>query len=179
MCEALGLPRTTHATAAELKKMLGARYDSMFSFAFVRNPWERFVSLYIYARMQESFHHSVKNAYRSRYGKHPDYEILKNSSIRDTAQLLVDGRLCFQWLPQHQWVCDENGSLMVNFIGQLETVQDDWARLASQISVTTSLPWKNVSNVEKIAYQDLIDAKTKAIVDEYYKKDIELFGFKF
>jgi hypothetical protein len=41
MCEALGLPETTHDTAVDLKRTLGARYDELYRFAFVRNPWDR------------------------------------------------------------------------------------------------------------------------------------------
>jgi hypothetical protein len=33
-------------------------YLNLYSFAFVRNPWDRFLSLYLYARLKQSYHHS-------------------------------------------------------------------------------------------------------------------------
>jgi len=179
MCETLGLPETTHDTAVELRRMLGNRYDELFRFAFVRNPWDRFLSLYFYARMEESHHHSAKAPHRKRHGKHPDYDTLKHASIQDAASLLIAGNLGFHWLPQHRWVCDENHRIIVDFIGRVEALEKDWSVVAAKVCAFTNVPRRNVANVAKVHYQQLLDPKTKALLDEYYKDDIELFGYRF
>ena len=179
MCEALGLPETTHATASEFRAMLGPQYDHLYSFAFTRNPWDRFLSLYLYARMEESHHHSARHPRRKRYGRHPDYKTLRTASLQDAARLLLDGKLGFHWLPQHRWVCDENDRVICNFVGRLESLDADWPQIAARTKAAASMPRKNVSNVEKIPYQQRIDDKTKSLLDEYYRRDIELFGYQF
>ena len=179
ICEALGLPETTHATASEFRGMLGPQYEQLFSFAFTRNPWDRFLSLYLYARMEESHHHSAKLLRRKRYGRHLDYDTLRTASLQDAAQLLVNGKLSYQWLPQHRWVCDENGRIICHFVGRLESLDTDWPPIAAKAQAAAILPRKNVANVEKIPYQQRIDDTTKSLLDEYYRRDIELFGYRF
>ena len=179
MCEALGLSDTMHETAIDYRRMLGGRYDELYRFAFVRNPWDRFLSLYMYARMEESHHHSASAPHSKKCGKHPDYETLKHTSIQDAAALLIAGQLSFQWLPQHRWVCDENGKVIVDFVGRVEAVEHDWPVVAARVGGRTNMPRRNVANVEKVPYQQVLDSKTKALLDDYYKKDVELFGYQF
>ncbi|MFM8250901.1 MAG: sulfotransferase family 2 domain-containing protein [Planctomycetota bacterium] len=179
MCAALGLAETTHATASEFRTLLGAQYEQLFSFAFTRNPWDRFLSLYLYARMEESHHHSAKRPHRKRYGKHPDYDTLRQASLSDAAHLLLEGRLGMHWLPQHRWVCDEQGQIICTFVGQLESLDEQWPQIVAQTKATALVPRKNVANVDKIPYQDRIDDRTKSLLDEYYQRDIELFGYRF
>ena len=179
MCEALGLSETIHETAIDYRRMLGGRYDELYRFAFVRNPWDRFLSLYMYSRMEESHYHSATAPHSKKYGKHPDYEALKHASIQDAAALLIAGQLSFLWLPQHRWVCDENGKVIVDFVGRVEAVEHDWPVVAARVGARTNMPRRNVANVEKVSYQQVLDLKTKALLDEYYKKDIELFGYQF
>jgi hypothetical protein len=46
--------------------------------AVLRNPWDRVVSNYEYARMEESHWHSTTG--KARYSKHPDLDLLKDKS---------------------------------------------------------------------------------------------------
>ena len=84
---ALGRRKCIHGTSRDYRTLLGRRYDEMFSFAFVRNPRDRFMSLYRYARMRESHHHSATFPWLSRYGKHPDHDLLRDASLSEAAVL--------------------------------------------------------------------------------------------
>lgn len=179
MGKCLGLRKTTHATASEWRDQLGMDYLNLYSFAFVRNPWDRFLSLYLYARMKQSYHHSSLRFRRKRYGKHHDYETLRDTSIETAALLLLEGKLSFQWLPQCRWICDQNGKIICNFVGRLETARTDWAHVAAKTNTPNTLTHKNIANPDRIPYREKINAETKHLLEIYYKQDIEGFCYQF
>jgi hypothetical protein len=179
MGKCLGLRKTTHATASEWREQLGLDYSNLYSFAFVRNPWDRFLSLYLYARMEESYHHSSIRFRRKRYGKHPDYETLRDASIETAAFLLLEGKLSFQWLPQCRWICNQSGKIMCNFVGRLESVRTDWAHVAAKTNAPDALSHKNIANPNRIPYREKINAETKQLLDIYYQQDIQQLGYQF
>ena len=76
-------------------------------------------------------------------------------------------------------MCDENGKVIVDFVGRVEAVEHDWPVVAARVGGRTNMPRRNVANVEKVPYQQVLDSKTKALLDDYYKKDVELFGYQF
>ena len=52
-------------------------YPDFVSFAIVRNPWDRFVSSFAYAKMEESMYHGEGKF--TRY--HPDFKFLREKSF--------------------------------------------------------------------------------------------------
>lgn len=174
---ALGRRHCSHGTCRQYRSLLGQEYDRLFSFAFVRHPVERFMSLYRYARMQTSHHHSARYPWWARYGKHPDHDLLRNVSPSDATRLLKDGKLSFQWLPQHQWVCGDEGRIDVSYCGRFEDFDAGVARIRSRIPLAGSLPIVNVSEGNERDPVDHLDATARRILAEYYAKDFSLFGY--
>lgn len=181
---ALGIKKSDHYFASDYLHIIGSQYHSYFSFCFVRNPWSRFLSLYNYAKMDENLYHSVLNPSKARYGVHPDYIKLKNASIKDCANMLMEGKLWNSnhynhWLPQSNWILDGNGVSLIKFIGKVENMKNDFPTIANQIKIREKLPTLNKSSDQTINYKDFIDGETKKIIADYYAKDIELFGYSF
>lgn len=176
---ALGRRKCSHGTSRDYRTLLGRSYDEMFSFAFVRNPWDRFMSLYRYARMLKSHHHSARFPWLARYGQHPDHNLLRDASPSEAARMLVDGRLSFQWLPQHHWVCDDQGRLDVSFCGRFETFDRDMATIRARVPLSGPLPMLNRSEGRERNPAEHIDPATKELLGTYYEKDIALFGYRF
>jgi len=56
---AVGVIRAHHATAAQLRNEVqyrsGRRWEDYYSFSFVRNPWERFISICSYLGMDANY----------------------------------------------------------------------------------------------------------------------------
>lgn len=107
--------------AAELGQSLGpAQWENYFKFAFVRNPWDRLVSLYHYlatmtpADRWYQADEQIAQAVRSRRA---------GTDFRAFCLALPTWthRREFHFWPQHRWICDDNGEILVDFVGRFES----------------------------------------------------------
>lgn len=185
--KSLGIETSKHHTVREYINVLGEKkYDSMLSFAIVRNPFSRFISLYNYARMEESFYHSAIHPEKAIYGKHMDYEILKGKSIDEAAHLLKQGKLIHnpphtQWNAQCFWLKDKEEKLRIKYIACFEDIEFHIRNLSNLINVSRlhKLHKINVSSKSSLDYKKLISLESRNILEEYYKEDLETFNYDF
>ena len=148
-----------------------ARNPGIFSFALVRNPWDRVVSSYHYLRagginpgdradatryvvQYKNFRTFVLEAFE-------DSEILKQIHFR----------------PQYEWLSDED-VLIVDQVGKFEKLQLGFSRWFKSLG----LPDYRLPHVNKSAhkpYKDYYSEDTIAAIRKVYAKDIELFSYRF
>ena len=175
--------KTRHFPITVYQNELGkVEFEKYFSFCFVRHPYERFISLYNYAKMQESYYHSSVNPEKAIYGKHMDYDLLKDASIHDCAILLKEGKLIHNppypiWFPQCTWILDNKQKVLVDYIGKVEDIHLHLRNIKKFIKKEfETIPYLNQSQGIKNR-KDLLDEKTKKILAEYYSLDFELFNY--
>jgi chondroitin 4-sulfotransferase 11 len=172
-------PPEKHRTALELRTIYGeAAWNQCTKFAFVRNPWDRLVSWWSMIdgrrdqmKMSQSgnvfFNYVLENATNFE-------EFLFNcqDEIHD-----MDGH---KWIFRNQldYLLDEHGDLMVDFIGRFELLEDNFKTFTSQyLNRSYSISKINASNHSK--YQKYYTEKTRLLVANAYKKDIDAFGYTF
>jgi hypothetical protein len=183
--DALGLKASLdipgHASARDVLPFIKLVAPEIKAIAFVRNPYSRFFSLYNYARQKESLYHSVSRPAQAPYGKNIDYDILQDKSLEQCAELLVEGKLggngpgLKMWQPQVEWLIDREGSLAVDFIGRVETLHADLAKLQKRFGITTGpVPWLNKSDPAKSIR---LSSRAQDLVRSYYKRDFEMLGY--
>lgn len=185
--KSLQIETSRHYTVKEYIDMLGEKkYNSMYSFAFIRNPFSRFVSLYNYARMEESYYHSSINPDKAIYGKHMDYDTLKNASLEAAATLLVEGKLLHnpphnQWKPQATWLKDHQGELNVKYLGRFEDIALHARNIHKNIGTITSphVPKINTSSIGSDDYRKIINSNTRSMLESYYQEDLDTFNYDF
>lgn len=149
------------------------------SFSVVRNPFDRTVSNYKYARKKRSFWHNAENPEQSRMGKHFDYETLKDRSFSEAVDMLSE--LEHQgWGYQYPYICDEDENIVVDRILKIENLQEEFNEMLNELGKErkVSLKEKNVTREEK-NYREWYGEEEKKKVQEHYKTDIELFDYSF
>lgn len=156
------------------------QWNSYTKFTVVRNPWDRVVSAYHYAKMEKSYWHDNLN----RIAPHPDYELLSKRTFSECCEILKNRRNLLKhesWHPQHLWVAKtENGnnSLMVDFVLRYENLENDFKVLCEKLEIKNIyLPRVNPSNHGN--YRICYTEETKEIIGNLYKKDTELFKYEF
>ena len=150
-----------HITAEELSNLLGKNeFNSYFSFAVVRNPWEWLVSVYNY---------TLKNP---RNGSH---QFIK--SLGGFDQYL-------QWLSNHEvdffqkkFIFHQNGEQLVDYIARYEKLDEDFQQICSKLNLTAELPHLNLYRTQD--YRDYYDHSNRELVHQIFKDDIETFGYNF
>ena len=92
-------------------------WNDYHKFCIVRNPLDRFISCYKYAKMRRSYYHVSHKGFVGERGRHPDYETLSNKSFDECIGLFFNKKLKHRgWLPQSNWVCDKNGFALDEFV---------------------------------------------------------------
>jgi hypothetical protein len=143
--------------------------------SIIRNPWDRVVSCYEYAKMDDSYWHSSKN--KARAGKHLDYDLLKDMSFLECLKLLENSpkKLRHQgWANQLNYI--SNGTkIMVDYLIDIKNINEELSKILNE---KIEIPLINKSNNNN--YRDYYknDDMIK-IVKDYYLMDVKSFNFNF
>jgi hypothetical protein len=147
---------------AEQRKERGrGQFESYFKFGFVRNPWDRVVSLYerneaVQMQPQLSFEEFV------RWIQYSSSTCVHSSPHRY----------------QLDWFVDADGRMLADFIGRFERLQEDWAVIAKKLGVSEALPHTR-ANPRSRHYTEYYTTETKGIIEEKFKVDVETFNYRF
>jgi hypothetical protein len=171
-----------HLPAAELKRVLPTEiWDGYFKFAFVRNPWDRMVSWFCYADALASRPAApgrrLIGALQERLGRTPSLRERFGAWLRDpdrSAGFLADGRILRDQL---DWIADERGAGLVDFVGRYENLREDFQALCRRFGVDIALP--HVRRSERAPLAEYYDDETREIVRQRHRRDIEAFGYAF
>jgi len=150
-----------HVTASELRNELPQEvYETFFKFAFVRNPWDWQVSLYHFMR-QQSDHHQ--------------HDLIAEMNFED----YIVWRCNHDLHLQAEFVTDKEGNLIVDFVGRFESLQEDFDSICQQIGLPQlGLPHINRSH-RRQDYRSYYNDRTRRLVETYFQRDIEIFGYSF
>ena len=185
-----GPERLAHFTAEEyvsLGHVSQHEFERMFKFAFVRNPWSRIVSAYLYRDLEhdKSFAQFVEAflAYDDRF-------------LNDTRHAM----------PQAEFLYDVEDRLLVDFVGRFETLATDFATATERMGLgRLELPHKNKSDNLSLFlrgprsfatrmlkstfrsrkedrrghYSQYFTPALREKVGEFYERDVRLFGYTF
>ena len=159
----IGHPHRPHLNIWQIANQVGPeKFNSYWKFGFVRNPWDRAVSLYerkegLQLRHKMSFEQFV------------DWMKFASST-------------CIHPVPhRHQldWFVNPHGDVIVDFIGKYENLQTDWAKIAGKLGIQVALPKVKVNPDRMRDYTKYYSENSKRIISERFAVDIEYFGYQF
>lgn len=149
----------------DARRWLGSIDDSVlddyFKFTFVRNPWDRLVSVWTY------FHTTV------------DLELKIQCTFREFVLdgIFTDNELVYSHAKPQTPFFYLDGEFYVDFVGRYETLDRDWATVAAHLGLPRRLPQLNVS-IHKL-YAAYYDDETREVVRDFYREEIELLNYEF
>lgn len=160
-----------HQTARQMIDVLGEHvWSSLFTFTFVRNPWDRMLSLY-YWRMKAG---SLPASMTFSEYVNSLYEFIKEGKNKELF------RNPCHYLSACAFIEDEHGEQAVSFVGKFENRSED-LNIVSEIISMPNLGSVRIlkAKPEDCSYRHLYDDSTENMIKEIYDKDIRRFDYHF
>lgn len=155
------------------KQNLKEDFSDMFSFSFVRNPFERLVSCYV-----NKFITDKKNN-KDNYFKDYFIRSIQNSkSFEEFVRkifFIPDIFSDWHFRGQHCFMNDFKMKSQLDYIGKYETLNAEYSAIASKYKLS-QLEWYNKS--PDYDWRDFYTIKTAVLVFMRYRKDFILYGYR-
>lgn len=142
----------------------GMCFKDFWSFAVVRNPWDRIVSSF---------------QYRKQRLLPPNPQHLPEDT--DFTRWLVDvvqpNKGNMEWSDQSRMLEDRAGQVIVDEVFKFEEIDEAWKRITGRLGLALHLPHANKTNRKD--YRSYYTDQTAQIVADRFPKDISRFGYNF
>ena len=145
--------------------------DRNSAFAVVRNPWDRVVSRYFFAKKVIE----VEKKVSPEYADVSSFEAFLKERHKWGGEEYMWHRAVRGWFPAFDHVSDDSGIVRCDII-RFENLNADLCRY---FNLTEMSKARNVTAVNEGTYRDVYNDKTIQIVADWYKKDIEHWGYDF
>lgn len=169
-----------HITLATIRRYMPKLVRNNHTFAIVRNPWERTVSMY--NNHVNTNHMDIKGW--GNYGM----RILRKHKVRnftDFVRLLYKHRNKIRglgeivWEKQIHFISDKKGKVIVDQIIRMENLDTEIERLKKRFDITLPTPPNKINVSGTKEYRTYYTPETKALVSIIFKEDIALTGYTF
>jgi hypothetical protein len=149
-----------HITLAQVRSFLPpADFETFFKFAFVRNPFDRFVS-----------YSSFITRELGHFDRDP-HKVMRHFLANPPMDHIL-------FRPQHEFVTNRDGSLLTDYVGRVEQMQQSYDEICGRIGI----PGATLDQVNSSRRKDYRDYYDQSLIDgvaKLYARDLELFGYEF
>jgi len=165
-----------HYSALEVRRVFPGLYSRCFSFSLVRNPWDRALSAYRFARIGKT---ESMGVYKPEQYKVPEFDSFERFVCDWLPQ--QDLLKCdFIFRPQNYFVCDTEKRLIVDHLGCVERLDETLAYLEHHIGYALDVKVVNASGQKGNSYRDAyVSNEMVDVISNIYKDDVSIFGYEF
>jgi hypothetical protein len=158
-------------------------FPGLFSFAFVRNPWDRLVSCYrdkILGEVDGFTHFTIRPGVANCLARFdafvPDMSF---EAFVAVVASIPDSEADDHFRSQYIFVTDLREEVGLDFVGRYEQLTDDFRLVRERVSLPpVELPWLQAAR-SRVDYREYYSAATRHVVAARFREDIEMFGYEF
>jgi hypothetical protein len=140
--------------------------QNAFKFAFVRNPYDRAVSLFYYLIRVNVldkcmiFRDFLQEVYRG-------VEPIGLYNVKGLSQCN----------PQVDWICDKDNKIWVDYLADMETFSNHIDILSAKLGIQSEIHHENQTERVRELSELYADTECVALVKNIYRKDFEILGY--
>nr|WP_163503651.1 sulfotransferase family 2 domain-containing protein [Halomonas socia] len=164
-----------HYTATEIQVQFPKLFSKAFVFSFVRNPWDRVLSAYRFAKVGKT---DSMGMYRPEQYQIPEFESFERFLFEWLAKQNLD-KIDFVFQPQSRFVVGKHGGLLTDYMGKVERLEADIKYVESVLGKRINVGRENITS-EKIDYRSAyVNDDMVELVRSLYRKDVDKFDYTF
>lgn len=151
-----------HVRARDFKILRPEEFESYFKFSFVRNPYDRVISEYFYNQGRKKF---MLDEFRTWFKNF--YLVPKQDHA----------------LSQFDYLYNEEGDLLVDFVGKLENLKADVSKICHLSGnldlLPKNLPHERVKNNRPpgMVAEHILQREDKDMINELFENDFKYFNY--
>ncbi|GEQ96458.1 hypothetical protein JCM17844_00950 [Iodidimonas gelatinilytica] len=164
----------------EFKRLLFAKkflypepeFSNRFKFAIVRNPYGRAVSSWRYLTRNWTF------TWPRQVISHYRFDHFLERLPEFWEKIGKERHVATHTAPIWPDITDENGALLLDFVGRIENFEEDYLKICEHIGIPQKdLPKKNSQGGAD--YRKYYNKKSRKLVEKYYWDDINELGYDY
>lgn len=148
-------------------------YESYYKFTFVRNPWDRLVSAFMFMKAGGAHQKDRLWAETNLSGFTGFDDFIKKGLGHETVQSWPHFR------PQADFLKGQNGKIELDFIGRFENIREDFEVVKNKLGISRDLLFVNKTKTKKEHYRSYYTDELRQITADLYADDIRSFTYEF
>jgi chondroitin 4-sulfotransferase 11 len=151
-----------HKSATESSHLYSQEWNKYFTFSFVRNPWDRVVSIFFYYQTQRQRHKLPDNFNAFCSDLEVNLDILGHPGLKYT---------------QKKYISIDN-QIAVDYVGKVENLQNDFNIICERLGIEHRI-LPHIRKTNHKHYSEYYSEENRKKVAEVFREDIETFSYKF
>jgi len=162
-----------HTTVRTYKRIFGPlTYKRYFTFTFVRNPYSRLLSAYRFLN---------EGGFKNNEREWAERNISKYQSFDEFVKKWINEKSIWSYnhfKPQYSFVCDISLKPEVDFIGKVESIDEDFEKVCNILEIENKLSVHNKSNADTYNWKQYYSNRSLLKVAEIYHHDFNIFNYQ-
>jgi hypothetical protein len=164
-----------HYTANEIQSIFPKLFGKAFVFSFVRNPWDRVLSAYRFAKVGKT---NSMGIYRPEQYQIPEFESFERFLFEWLAKQNMQ-KIDFVFQRQSKFLVSKHGHLLTDYVGKVESLVTDIKNVESRLDKTLNVGRENTTSVYSDYRSYYINDDMIELVRSLYGEDANRFNYDF
>ncbi|WP_417215152.1 sulfotransferase family 2 domain-containing protein [Alcanivorax sp.] len=165
-----------HYSAEEINRAFPRLYDRAFTFSLVRNPWSRIYSAYKFACVGRTSSMGIHDPKQYQIAEFETFERFLLEWLPEQDLSKVD----YVFRRQSDFVCWNDGTIAVDFLGKVESIESDMGFVSKKIGRRISVARENSTAGKGFDYRlEYKNREMIELVQNVYSVDVDNFRYEF